>query len=279
MRIDPETTGRLLIVVALGMSIALVFATSGTPSDEVTHADTEVLELEPAGDGSFVQVEQPTGELRIVLAKDNPNVNGEGLNDEAATDVGPVFIIQNVRERQWKATVWIEYDSDSVDFYDAQSGVRIDDKDAAVELQPGDAIAVGLRVDTHGVEEISLSEITVKATLDRHTEISGGDGGSSQTRDSPSRSNGKNDTQIGTPRETPAKSSPSSATATPTLDETDEATVDGVVETAEGDSATSSDQSQETAGMYLDSTVAVILGILISSISACALLARRFGYV
>ena len=165
-----------VLLLAL-VATSLLVATSG--ADVVSVEETDVLELEPAGEGAYTQVGDD-GEIRIVLTKDNPNVAGGGVNADAVTDVGAVFTVENVLEQSSDASVWIEDDSAAVTFTDG-SGSPVDDESEAVELAPGERLTVHMQVDTRGTDEVAVDGIRVLATLDPPVDSAnegGGVGGS-----------------------------------------------------------------------------------------------------
>jgi hypothetical protein len=184
-------------------SILLMISTSA--ADVVTHQETDVLELEPAGDGTYTQIDDDTGEIQIILTEENPNVAGDGVNPEAVTDIGPVFEIQNVLQQRRAATVWIDHASDAVTFTDGD-GNEIQSESDGVELQPGDDMTVHMQVDTRGVEEVEIEGITVKATLEPPAETGRESGGVDAPADAPEE-------RPPTETETPVDETP---TATPT---------------------------------------------------------------
>jgi PGF-pre-PGF domain-containing protein len=163
----------VLTAVFIIATMSLIISTTG--ADVVSHQQTDVLELQPAGEGTYAQVDDDTGEIRIILTEANPNLDGDGVNAEAVTNLGAVFEIQNVLEQRRAATVWIADSSDAVTFTDAD-GNAIESESEGVELQPGDNVTVHMRVDTRGVDEIELGGITVKAMLEPPAET-GGPGG------------------------------------------------------------------------------------------------------
>lgn len=153
------------------ITIALVVATSGAPTDVVTHDETDVLEIEPApaAAGTYASVNGDTGEVEFILTDGNNNISGGGVNAEAVTDIGPVVIIRNVVQDR-NATVWInatdETDGESVTFY-GPDGSSMESEEAGIHLHPGDEVIVGMLVDTRGVEDtVLLDGATVWALLD-----------------------------------------------------------------------------------------------------------------
>ena len=150
--------------------LAAVFAASalvGTGADIVTYDDVDTLELQPAGDGTYVQ-EGEDGEIRVVVGEEGP-----GVNDNAVTDLGAVFTVENVlrfgdptAEAANRATVWIETDGNgAVTFYDVDTGEPIETRGDGVALSPGEAASVGMSVDTTGPPP-EVTTLTVYAAVE-----------------------------------------------------------------------------------------------------------------
>lgn len=162
-----------LLLFALVGGLLLVIPTGG--AEVVTHSETDVLELEPAGEGTYTQIDDETGEIQIILTEENPNLNAEGVNNEAVTDIGPVFTIKNVLKQQTNATVWIEHESNAVEFYVPGEGTAESQADGVL-LQPDDSETIAMRVDTRETDEITLDAINVMAVLDPDVESESDDG-------------------------------------------------------------------------------------------------------
>jgi len=257
---------RLLGVLLFALvATSLPVATSG--ADVVSHEETDVLELEPAGDGVYTQVDDETGEIRIVATGENPALNGEGVNDDALTDLGPVFVVENALEADSEATVWIEDGSGAVEFYEPGTGT-IEREDEGAELKPGDAATVAMRVDTRGVEDVALDGIKVLATLE--PAVDEGGSGPPDARGDDATENGDLDDgeaansvrspePTATPRATETLTPPSessSATSTP-------GTVGGGTATPIlAESAATESGLTEAAGFDLTAPVAALVALL-----------------
>ena len=126
----------------------------GTGADTVTYNDVDTLELQPAGEGTYVQ-EGENGEIRVVVDED-----GTGVNDNAVTNLGVVFTVENLLEQGAESNVTlfieklnrdgvIEGGENSVTFYNADGGTdsRIDAEEGAT-LTPGSDVSIGMRIDT-----------------------------------------------------------------------------------------------------------------------------------
>ena len=157
------------LVVVLAASLAV-----GTGADTVTYDDVDTLELQPAGaDNAYVD-ENGDGEIRIRV-NEGAAVGGVGVNDDAVTDIGPVFTIENVFEfgdpadgtNANRATVWVDNDgSGAVTFYNTATGDPIETADEGVELLPDESTTVGLRVDTTGEATPTITTLTVRASME-----------------------------------------------------------------------------------------------------------------
>lgn len=256
----------------------LVIASSGAPVDTVAAGETDVLELAPAPatEGIYTRIDD-RGEVEIVLTERNPNVDGDGVNPSAVTDVGPVLIVRNILERNTTADVWIEHDGEAVEFYADRCGTCIDRRSAAVRLPPGESVTVGLRVDTRGVDdEVLLGAVTVKAQL--YPPI----GTDSAAPDGSTRTSSSSSTPAGTP------SSAISPTATTTITETPSSTTQGGspgtadrsdAEDGQGEDLTTTppDAQREQAG--LDSWSLGVMAAVVIVVGSGLLLARRFEYI
>jgi hypothetical protein len=165
---------RILASCLLVLAIAgLVVSTSG--ADIVSHDETDVLELEPAGEGTYTQIDDETGEIQIILTEENPNLDAGGVNDDAVTNIGPVFTVENVLNQGSNATVWISHDSDAVEFYVPGEGT-VESQADGVFMQRGDSETIAMRVDTRETDEITLDSINVMSVLDPDVESESEDG-------------------------------------------------------------------------------------------------------
>jgi hypothetical protein len=159
---------RILASCLLVLAIAgLVVSTTG--ADVVSHDETNVVELEPAGEGTYTLIDDETGEIQIVIPEENPNMAAAGVNPNAVTDIGPVFTIENVLTQQTNTTVWISHDSDAIEFYVPGEGLAESQADGAF-MQPGDSEMIAMRIDTRETDEITIDSINVMANLDPEVE-------------------------------------------------------------------------------------------------------------
>jgi len=154
---------RRVVFVGLAILLASTMAV-GTGADTVTYEDVETLELQPAGGDSAYVEENGDGEISIVVTGEGSNAMG--VNDNAITDLGPVFTVRNLLEDGVESEVELfieKNDSDgvidegenSVMFYNATGSTneRIDSSGDSVTLDPGEEISVGVRIDTTGDDD------------------------------------------------------------------------------------------------------------------------------
>ena len=267
---------RILASCLLVLAIAgLVVSTSG--ADVVSHDETNVFELEPAGEGTYTQIDDETGEIQIILTEENQNLNSGGVNNDAVTDIGPVFTIENVLKQQTNTTVWVEHDSDAVEFYVPGEGT-VESQADGVFMQRGDSEAIAMRVDTRGTDEVTLEAINVMAVLEPEVESESDDGtfesfgniGSGDT-DTPETDTPPGDTETETPgRETP------SATATKTETGDSESESGTPASTAEPTPTPTDDPTGELAGLD-PAALLGLLGALGGLLLLFALARRRRG--
>jgi len=264
---------RILASCLLILAIAgLVVSTSGV--DVVSHDETNVLEVELAENaGTYAQFEDETGEIRIILTEDNPNMNAAGVNPNALTDIGPVFTIENVLEQQSDATVWVEHDSDAVEFYVPGEGMT-ESQANGVLIQPGDSETIAMRIDTRETNEITLDSINVMAVLDPEVETGESGGGefqSNSVENSEDDDDSGTETPDSTETDTETESTPEpTGTATPTPNEPQSTPAPTAVD--DGPTETD-DQTDEVAGF--GSTALLGIALLLAGVIGTMLLFRR----
>ena len=147
-----------LTIVALAAASLAV----GTGADTVTYDDVDTLELQPAGDGAYVQ-ENGDGEISVVVGGDGSS--SAGVNDAAVTDLGAVFTVENLLQNgaESDVTLFIETldddgvidgGEDSITFYDTDAGTDSEiNADDGVHLTPGSDVSIGMRIDTTGSDD------------------------------------------------------------------------------------------------------------------------------
>lgn len=171
---------RRVVFAGLVLLLAATLAV-GTGADTVTYDEVETLEIEPEGEYVFENEEQ--GEIRIQIGGESGAVDGQGVNRNAITDLGPVFTIENTLRLGLapdgeptlnNMTVWIDDESDAITFYDASAGDddTIDSAGNGITLSPDETVTVGMRVDTTSTNAgtVTLTEtITVVADVNEET--------------------------------------------------------------------------------------------------------------
>ncbi|MFC7165623.1 PGF-pre-PGF domain-containing protein [Halospeciosus flavus] len=152
----------LVVLIAFALAGTLVFPSGAVPllgaadpvSEEVTLAPIDA----PNGDYAYLE----DGELVVDLTAANPNVSGEGINDDAITTVDDVFLI-HYNGSQY-ADVWVTDGSEDVTFY--ARGHPIQSEANNVTLGPNRSVAVGFSVDTRGQTVDGLiDDLTVHAKV------------------------------------------------------------------------------------------------------------------
>ncbi len=166
--------GRWHYVFVVLVALSAATLTVGTGADTVTYDDVDALELQPAGEANenaYVG-ENEDGELHLHVTGEGGSPDGSGVNDNAVTDLGAVFTVKNVFGSEGTsdeyatthATVWVENDGgEAVTFYDADTGEPIETRDDGEELSPGDAVSIGMSVDTTDETTPTISMLTVRA--------------------------------------------------------------------------------------------------------------------
>lgn len=161
------------LIVLIMLSAAMLAV--GTGADTVTYDDVDALELTPVGEdnnNAYVS-ETDDGEIRIHVTGDGSP--GGGVNDNAVTDLGAVFTIENVfpsgdssdTQAGSHATVWVDNNGgEEVTFYDASTNEPIETDLEGTELSPGESVSVGIRIDTTGETTLAITTLTVLAQID-----------------------------------------------------------------------------------------------------------------
>ena len=150
--------------MAIALLVGSVAATAAVAaSDEAV----EGVHLDPANtpNGDAYASIDGAGELRVDVT---------GLNDRAVTTADSVFTVSSTLNQE--AQVWLEPPSSAVSFYRMDTGGSITSQPNAVALDPGETVAVGMRVDTRGTSP-SGGIVTVRALVpDTPTPQPGGGG-------------------------------------------------------------------------------------------------------
>lgn len=133
---------RFLLVICLSAGLCiLLFPTTGAPA--TTSATTENLQLsQTSAHGGAYTTYTDDGRLRLTLG------DGErGLNDEAVTTIDHVLELTYTGSDS--ATVWLKVPTPKGYFYrDSAPNQRINSEATGVTLASGEAVTLGLRLDT-----------------------------------------------------------------------------------------------------------------------------------
>ncbi|WP_225335050.1 hypothetical protein [Halomicrobium urmianum] len=148
--------GLAVLAVALGAAAATGAFAGG---DEAVRG----VSVAPADGGERYAEIGPDGEVSIEL---------RDLNPRARTDVGAVLI---VGADEGPAQVWFDDGRSSVTFYRTDAGAAVESRASAARLASGEAIDVGLRVES-GAERLLLESVTVRALVPERRDGGGGSG-------------------------------------------------------------------------------------------------------
>ena len=280
---------RYLVVAAIIALAAASFAV-GTGADTVTYDDVDTLELQPAGEGTYVQ-EGEDGEIRVVVGDED-----SGINDNAVTDLGAVFTVENLLQNGATSNVTlfietldddgpIEGGEDSMTFYDAEEGTDAEiDADEGVHLTPGSDVSVGMRIDTTEsddpeavvafrlmaqVHDDSVFETLGSSESGSSSESSSSDSGTNDEADGTDETEGGADDDGGTTVTDPSPD--------PTAD-TDEGPPEPAVGNAGGDGGDSDGADDDTAAGLIELAGFGSLGSLGAIGVAAATLSLTYAY-
>lgn len=148
----------LALVVVLAAAGALAVATAGAPfSDQL--GETEITLEQSAGPNGVYAVEDD-GELAIRITEARQELAADGVNPEGVTTIEDIFRIVNAENQT--AEVWIETDVEDVEFRTGTDS--IEGPNNSMTLEAGEDVAVGLRIDTTGEDDVEQIEaFTVRA--------------------------------------------------------------------------------------------------------------------
>lgn len=146
-------------MAVLALAGTLMFPSGAAPlySDQVDQLDDGV-ELAPSSAYAYLDDD----ELVVDLSGANPDLEGDGLTDDAVTGIGGVFEVRYTGSEY--AHVWLTHESDDVTF--SVDGESIQSEANNVTLAPNESVAVGMEVDTRGeVTDGLIDDITVHAKV------------------------------------------------------------------------------------------------------------------
>lgn len=130
-----------VLVVAV-LVIGLVVPTGAVlPEDQMSDDPEIVLTVNDGPNGDYAEI--TGGNLSIDLAT-------VGVNPNALTTVRDVFNLSNHGAES--VEVWITHDATDVVTFESSGVGSIQTSGNAIQLDPGESVAVGLRIDTEGVE-------------------------------------------------------------------------------------------------------------------------------
>ena len=171
-------------IVTLGGLSAIAGAAAGTGAFSRTEATRDVnvqvagdadayLGLEPAPDSpnsSYASIDDD-GHLQIKMSEGNDDTIGDGVNPNAITNFESVFQITN--QGTQRINVWIEHDSEYVDF--EINGQVIESPEESVSVDVGESEIVDIVVDTQEEPvpsdgDMLLEEMVIYADTDAGAE-------------------------------------------------------------------------------------------------------------
>ncbi|MFW5895832.1 MAG: PGF-pre-PGF domain-containing protein [archaeon] len=138
------TKRTLTLVVALAIAGALTLPSAASPllAGPTDQLGSD-LALAPASDYASLD---DNDELIVDLTRANPEVEGEGVNEDGRTSISDVFRIRYNGSQY--AHVWLTHDAEGVTF--AVDGEPIEAEEDNVTLAPNESVGVSLTVDTTG---------------------------------------------------------------------------------------------------------------------------------
>ncbi|WP_257298017.1 CARDB domain-containing protein [Haloarchaeobius sp. FL176] len=178
-----HSTTKISLTTLATLAIALALL-QGTGAVQLTQGDdigeSIVLEPHPGPNGQYAYYDEDD-ELAIELTASNPDVEGDGPNDDAVTAIPEVFTITN--EGDSTARVWIESGHPLATFT-ARDG-SIEGADRAVHLAPNESVAVGLRVVTTDdvLPDVVVDSFEVNAVVADESDAGSGDAGTDDRTD------------------------------------------------------------------------------------------------
>lgn len=175
---------RLVVVVVALSAATLAIGTGGSILSGPTDPVSENVTLSPASGPNGNYAYLADGELVVDLTPANPNLDGDGPNDEGVTTLEDVFVIRYGGDRF--ARVWLAHGSESVVFL--AGGDPIQSAANAVFLPANESASVGLRINTTGNTDGLIEDITVHARVADPEDV-GGTSTADPDADSDSNSN------------------------------------------------------------------------------------------
>ncbi len=148
----------LALVVVLAAAGGLAAATAGAPfADDLGETD---IRLENSSGPNGVYAVQEDGELAIRITEARQALAADGVNPGSVTTIENIFRIVNAENQT--AEVWLTTSVEDVEFRTGTDS--IEGPNNSVTLDAGEDVAVGLRIDTTGEDDVEqIDEFTVRA--------------------------------------------------------------------------------------------------------------------
>lgn len=151
---------RRLLALSLVALLTLAVPTAGVTvgavvsnGDDVVDGSDQLVELDPHSGPNGQYVSITNGDLEVEFSR---------LNDDALTVADEVFTITSTAQET--VEVWVTVSDSSVDVYHGDSTSNsFDEQASAVELDPGESVAVGFQIDSRGPAP-SAASMTVHVT-------------------------------------------------------------------------------------------------------------------
>ncbi len=149
-------------------AVAVVFLALSFGSGAFAAGD----QLEDGEDIYVTTGESPHGDAYAEMVDGELQISVERANQEARTWIDDVFRMGYGGATS--ADVWVEHEGNGVSFYDSSTVDEIQSPEESVTLETGDTLDVGILVDST-TSTVSLSEVTLKAQIDRGADEDGED--------------------------------------------------------------------------------------------------------
>lgn len=159
-----------LVVVILTAAGALAISTTAAPfTDQAPGMDG--VTLTPADGPNSIYAVEHDDELAIQITEDREQLAADGVSHGSVTVIHNIFQIRYAGPGA--ARVWIETNTDDVQFQASNYDVPIEGEQHNLTLASGTSISVGLIIDTTGDHDVeNLTEFTVAAALPEDTDTS-----------------------------------------------------------------------------------------------------------
>lgn len=154
----------LALCAAAGLGL-LLFPTGGSPATQQA-VTTDEVQLSPSPTPNGAYVTQVDGEVRLDFTRRHPETGERiGLNDRAVTVFDRLLRVEY--NGSGPAEVWFETPTAGTHFYHEEPGQVINERDDSVNLTRGEAVYVGLVIDTteldSRIEQFDTFEIHIGA--------------------------------------------------------------------------------------------------------------------